>query len=94
MAVRSYGLDTDFGFVCTVTLTLEMWPWFKVMTHPHGQQYAKSQLRIVCSGLHLVTYLDVGNFCDKSTETTLHETNVYKFFLHFPIPASQANSYR
>ena len=25
-------------------------------------------------GLHLlVTYLDVGNFCDKSTEKTLHE---------------------
>ena len=36
-------------------------------------QYAISQLRIVRSGLHLVTYLDVGNFCDKSTETTLHE---------------------
>ena len=34
MAVRSYGPDTDFGYVCTVTLTLEVWPWFKVMTHP------------------------------------------------------------
>ena len=34
IAVRSYGLDTDFGYVCTVTLTLEVWPWFKVMTHP------------------------------------------------------------
>ena len=35
-------------------------------------QYAISQLRIVRSGLHLVTYLDVGNFGDKSTETILH----------------------
>ena len=34
MAVRSYGLDTDFGYVCTVTLTLELWPWVKVKTHP------------------------------------------------------------
>ena len=32
MAVRSYGPDTDFGYVCTVTL--EIWPWVKVMTHP------------------------------------------------------------
>ena len=34
LAVRSYGLDTDFQYVCTVTLTLEIWPWVKVMTHP------------------------------------------------------------
>ena len=34
MAVRSYGPDTDFGYVCTVTLTLEIWPRVKVMTHP------------------------------------------------------------
>ena len=34
MAVRSYDLDTDFGYVCTVTLTLELWPWEKVLTHP------------------------------------------------------------
>ena len=34
MAVRSYGPDMDFGYVCTVTLTLEVWPWVKVMTHP------------------------------------------------------------
>ena len=33
-AVRSYGLDTDFGYECTVSLTLEIWPWVKVMTHP------------------------------------------------------------
>ena len=36
-------------------------------------EYAISQLRIVRSGSHLVTYLDVGNFCDKRTEKTLHE---------------------
>ena len=47
-----------------------------------SQQYAISQLPIVRSGLHLVTYLDVGNFCDKSTETTLHETCV-QVFLRF-----------
>ena len=23
-----------FGYVCTLTLTLEIWPWVKVMTHP------------------------------------------------------------
>ena len=34
LAVRSYGLEMDFGYVCTVTLTLEIWPWIKVMTHP------------------------------------------------------------
>ena len=28
------GPDTDFQYVCTVTLTLEIWPWLKVMTHP------------------------------------------------------------
>ena len=45
-------------------------------------QYAISQLRIVRSGLYLVTYLDVGNFCNKSTETTLHEICV-QVFLRF-----------
>ena len=36
MAVRSYGPDTDFGYVCTVSLTLEVhvWPWVKVVTQP------------------------------------------------------------
>ena len=33
-AVRSYGPDMDFQYVCTVTLTLEIWPWVKVMTYP------------------------------------------------------------
>ena len=43
------------------------------------RQYAISQLQIVRSGLHLVTYLDVGNFCDKRTEKTLHEICVQGF---------------
>ena len=34
MVVMSYGPDTAFGYVCTVTLTLEVWSWVKVMTHP------------------------------------------------------------
>ena len=34
LAVKSYGPDMDLGYVCTVTLTLEIWPWLKVMTHP------------------------------------------------------------
>ena len=33
-------------------------------------QYAISQLQITCSGLHLATYLNVGNFCDQSREMT------------------------
>ena len=41
--------------------------------------YAISQLRIVCSDLHLVTNLDVDNFCDKSTNPTLHEICVQAF---------------
>ena len=45
-------------------------------------QCAISQLRIVCSGLHLFTYLDAGNFCDKSTETSLHKICV-EVFLRF-----------
>ena len=36
MAMRSYGPDTDFLDVCTVTLTLEILHWIKVMIH-HGQ---------------------------------------------------------
>ena len=33
MAVRRYGPDTDYGYVCTLTLTLEIWRWVNVMTH-------------------------------------------------------------
>ena len=29
--VESYGPDTDIWYMCTITLTLEIWPWFKVM---------------------------------------------------------------
>ena len=42
-------------------------------------KYAILHFRIVRSGLHLVTYLNVGNSCDKSTETTLHEISVQLF---------------
>ena len=34
LALRSYGPDMDFQYMCTVTLTLEIWPWIKVITHP------------------------------------------------------------
>ena len=34
MAFRSYSPDTDFWYVCTVTMTLKIWTWVKVMTHP------------------------------------------------------------
>ena len=34
LTVRSYGSDTDFQYVCTVTFTLETWPWINVMKHP------------------------------------------------------------
>ena len=33
LAVRSYGLDTNFGYVCTVTLTFAIWPWVQVIAH-------------------------------------------------------------
>ena len=39
LAMRSYGPDTDFQYVCTVTLTLESWPWEGHDTPlGHGQQ--------------------------------------------------------
>ena len=56
-------------------------------------EYAISQLRIVRSGLHLVTYLNVGNFCDKRAEK-LYMKFVCKVLPDFPIPTSQANLYR
>ena len=34
LAVKSYGPDMDFRYMCTATLTLEIWPLVKVMTHP------------------------------------------------------------
>ena len=39
LAVRSYGPDTDFQYVCTVTLTLEIWPWVKVMDNNWVKYY-------------------------------------------------------
>ena len=32
--VMSYRTDKDHDYVCSVTLTSDMWPWVKVMTHP------------------------------------------------------------
>ena len=34
MAVRSWGPDTILGYVCNVTLTLEIWSWVTVMIYP------------------------------------------------------------
>ena len=36
LAVRSYSLDMDFDCVFTVTLILEIWPSFQVLTHMLG----------------------------------------------------------
>ena len=33
-ALRSYGPDTDFGYVCTLTLTSMIRHWVKVKTDP------------------------------------------------------------
>ena len=33
MTVRIYGSDKDLDYVCSVTLTFEIWPWANVMTH-------------------------------------------------------------
>ena len=33
MVVRSCGPDTDLKYVCTVTLTIGIWHWVKIMTH-------------------------------------------------------------
>ena len=49
------------------------------MFYGNLSQHVISQLRIVRSGLHLVTYLDVGNFCDKSIKTTLPDIVVQVF---------------
>ena len=64
-------------------------------TIDHCQRYGSSNTpyRNSVQVLHLVTYLDVGNLCEKSIETALHEICV-QVFLRFSIPASQANPYR
>ena len=33
MAVKGYDRNMDFWYVCTVTLTQEIWPWVKVITN-------------------------------------------------------------
>ena len=56
--------------------------WLKEGTYYKIKQYSQygiSQLLIVRSGLHLVTYLNVGNFCDKRAEKTLHAICVQGF---------------
>ena len=53
-------------------------------------QYAISQIQVVHSVLHLVTYLDVGNFWDKSTETTLRVQVLLRF--SYPNKPSQSES--
>ena len=55
----------------------DTFPWEQVETKK--KQYTMSQLRIVRSDLHLVTYLNVGNFCDRSLET-IYMKFVCKFF--------------
>ena len=37
LPVRSYGLDKDFGYVCRVTLTSEVWPSVMSWHTGHGQ---------------------------------------------------------
>ena len=76
-----YILKAIFGHIEKFKICI----WFVVVIEKYGilmMQYAISQLLIVRSGLHLVTYLDMGNFCDKSTETTLPEICV-QVFLRF-----------
>ena len=34
LAVRCYGHNTNFRYVCTMTLALVICPWAKVVTHP------------------------------------------------------------
>ena len=38
-ALRSYGRNTEFGFVCNVLLTLKVAPWFKVKTQTFYVKY-------------------------------------------------------
>ena len=46
-----------FGYVCTATMTLEIWPWVKVMTHPsvidnnYVKYYPRSNLAVMSDGL-------------------------------------------
>ena len=53
LAVRSYDLDTDFGYVCTVTFTIEIWPWVKVMIRL-GDIFSRSNLAVRSYGPDMV----------------------------------------
>ena len=61
----SYGPDTDFGHVCTVNLTLEIWPWVKVMTHPWGyvQQLCEVLSRFNMAVRRYGPDMDFGHVC-------------------------------
>ena len=76
VCLQYYMSTVKITHICLICGSLDI-----IGTHTHSE-YAISQLRIVRSGLHLVTNLHVGNFCDKSTETTLHEICV-QVFLRF-----------
>ena len=55
-AVKSYGLDTDFGYVCTVTLDMSL-------GQGHGQQLCEILFR---SNFALRSYgqdMDIGYMC-------------------------------
>ena len=71
----------------------EIWPNNSLgpLNKKSPPKYAISQLWIVCSVLHLVTYLDVGNFSDKSTETTLNKIFV-QIFLRFSDSSKSSQS--
>ena len=60
MTVKSNGPDTDFGYVCTLTLTLQKWTWVNVMTHPwviHGTTSVWNiiQIQLGCEDVYTVT---------------------------------------
>ena len=75
-------LDVYIILVNISNMQLRIWrERININFNSYQLQYAISQLRIVRSGLHLVNYLDVGNFCNKSADTNLHEVCVQvKFF--------------
>ena len=33
-AMKIYGVNTNFDYLCTVNLTFEIWPWVNVMRRP------------------------------------------------------------
>ena len=70
--------SSDTCVVMGLTFEVGFYLAWQFLTAPQICQYAISQLRIVLSGLYLVTYLDVGNFCDKA-QKQLYMKFVFKF---------------